>query len=71
MKRRSGGNAAFSEASAGRPARSVRGSSATALLRSVSRAANAAAVVLKSVMRLLSWTSLRSSASAVAPAFLM
>ena len=65
-KRRTAGKAALSASSAGVAARSVRGSSPTAVRSALSRPASAAAVVLKSA------TSARSrrgslSASAVTP----
>jgi hypothetical protein len=68
MKRRNGGKAALSEASARRPTASVRGSSAIVAERFSDSTASALAVVEKSVIRLLSASGSRSSASATAPA---
>jgi hypothetical protein len=53
-KTRSVGSASLSDASAGRPARSVASSAGTAASSAASSRANAPAVMLKSVTRLLS-----------------
>ena len=67
IRRRKGGNAALSAASAGCAARSVRGSSATVCSRLFCSTAKAAAVRLKSVMKPLSAAGLASRSPATAP----